>query len=64
MTSECFDALTTAHIPQLAGSVDTSSQAIVSRKVELPARQLPCVALQSKDALASTHVPDLGCVVE
>lgn len=43
--AEGFYALAATHIPEFAGAIDTSRQAVISGKVELPAGELPCVPL-------------------
>ena len=40
VTSENFDALTSAYVPQARRSVDRPCQAVVSREIELAASQL------------------------
>lgn len=64
MAAESFNALTSAHIPQLARAVNTASKAVVSCEVELAATELATVAFKGMKALASANIPDFGCVVK
>lgn len=62
--AESLYTLTTADVPQLAGTVDAARQAIVASKIELSARKFARVPLESEQALPRAHVPNLGRVVE
>ena len=52
MASGGFDALAAGYVPELAGSVDAASEAVVPCEVELAAGELSSVAFEGVDALA------------
>ena len=64
VTAELFDALSRTDVPETRRSVNTARQAIVSCEIELAARQLGRVAIQSEKALSCANVPNLRSVVK
>ena len=61
---ERLDTGTTTDIPQLAGLVNRTREAVLTCEVELATTELALVSRQSMDALPSHHVPDFGSVVK
>ena len=64
VSAEGLDALTSADIPKLAGSIDRSREAIVTGEVKLATGELTRVTFEGVDTLSCTNIPDLGRVIE
>jgi hypothetical protein len=62
--SEGFNALTASNVPEFAGTVNTSSEAIISSEVKLSAGKFPGVTFKSEYALTSANIPHFGCIIE
>ena len=64
VAAELFDTLTGTDIPETRRSVNTARQAVISSEIELAARQLSRMAIQSEKAITCANVPDLRRVIE
>jgi hypothetical protein len=64
VTAESFNALATAHIPELACAIDAPCETVIPSEVKLATREFTCMTFEGKDALASTDIPYFSSVVE